>query len=110
MGFTVPAPVLPGKVTLVSPSGTTSTNTPTYTWNADSHSTWYYLWVNDSTGNRIKQWVTAAQAGCPSGTGTCFLTPDIALATGSGKWWVQTWNANGFGPWSDGLSFNASGS
>jgi hypothetical protein len=89
-----------GKATLVSPSGTIDTATPAYTWNADAHSSWYYLWVNDSTGNRIQKWYKAADAGCSSGAGTCSVTPDIALAPGSGKWWVDTWNTNGSGPWS----------
>ena len=106
--FTVPAPVLPGKATLISPSGTISTNTPTYTWNAVSDSTFYLLWVNDSTGNKINTWYSAAQAGCPLGTGTCSVTPDIALAAGSGKWWIDTWNANGSGPWSTGMAFTVS--
>ena len=106
MVFTVPAPVLPGKATLISPSGTIQTTTPAYTWNADSTSTWYYLWVDDSTGNRIKQWYAAAQAGCGSGTGTCSITPDVPVR-GTSKWWIQTWSSVGYGPWSTGMSFTA---
>jgi hypothetical protein len=101
MAFTAAAPVFPGKATLVSPSGTISTTTPIYTWNAVADSSWYYLWVNDSNGNRIQKWYKAADAGCSSGAGTCSVTPDIALARGSGKWWVDTWNTNGSGPWSN---------
>lgn len=100
--------LLPGRVTLLSPSGTINTATPAYTWNADAHSTWYYLWVNDSTGTRIQKWYTAADAGCSSGTGTCAVTPDIALAAGSGKWWIDTWNVNGYGPWSNVMTFTVS--
>ena len=55
------ATALPGKVTLISPSGQIGATTPTYSWNADPSAIWYYLWVNDSTGNRITQWYTAAQ-------------------------------------------------
>ena len=97
--FTVPVPVL------VSPAGGISTNIPTYTWTADPNSTWYYLWVDDSTGNRIKQWYTAAQAGCSGGAGTCAVYLDIALARGSAKWWIQTWSPVGYRPWSDAKSF-----
>jgi hypothetical protein len=108
MAFTAPAPVLPGKVSLVSPSGATNTNKPTYTWNAVPYASWYYLWVNDSAGTRIKKWFKAPDAGCSSGTGTCSVTPDIALAAGSGKWWIDAWNANGSGPWSSGMAFTVS--
>ena len=37
---------MPGKVTLVGPSGTTSTNRPTLTWNADAAATWYEMWLD----------------------------------------------------------------
>ena len=105
MVFTVPDADPPGKAALISPSGTSGDITPTYTWNADPNSTWYYLWVNDGTGNGITQWVTAAQAACYKGAGSCSATPDVALAPGSAKWWIQTWSPNGDGPWSDGMAF-----
>jgi hypothetical protein len=109
MNFATTIPLPPGEATLVSPSGSISTNTPTYTWNAVASSTWYYLWVNDSiTSAKIGTWYTAAQAGCPSGTGTCSVTPTTALATGSATWWIQTWNSFGYGPWSSGMPFNVS--
>ena len=98
----------PAAATLISPSGTITDNTPTYIWNAVLGSTWYYLWVNDSTGNKIKQWYTASQAGCGAGTGTCSVTPSASLANGSGQWWIQTWNTASYGPWSSGMSFNVS--
>jgi probable HAF family extracellular repeat protein len=106
MTFTAPAPTLPGKATLVSPSGEITTNLPPYTWNAVPNSTWYYLWVDDSTGTRITQWYTASQASCPGSAGICSVTPATALAAGSGKWWVQTWNVVGYGRWSDSLEFS----
>jgi hypothetical protein len=106
MIFNVPAPVMPGKITLISPSGIIGTNTPTYAWNADPHSTWYYLWVNDRTGTCIQQWVKAADAGCGGGTGTCSVTPDIALAQGAASWWIDGWNPNGSGPWSDAMALS----
>jgi hypothetical protein len=105
MSFTVNAPVAPPAATLVSPSGTISTTTPAYTWNAVSAATDFYLWVNDATGARVQQWYTAVQAGCSSGTGTCSVTPATALASGSGAWYIQTKNSVGTGPWSSGMSF-----
>jgi hypothetical protein len=104
MPFTVSGS-LPGAATLVLPSGAISTRNPTYTWNAVPNATWYYLWVNDSTGTQIATWYAAAQAGCASGTGTCSVTPSVALASGSAQWWIQTWNSAGYGPWSDGMAF-----
>jgi phosphatidylethanolamine-binding protein (PEBP) family uncharacterized protein len=109
MGFTAPAPILPGKAVLVSPTGTIGTNRPTYSWNPDPYAAWYYLWANDNTGTKIQKWYRAADTGCPDGTGTCTVTPDITLTTGSGKWWIETWNANGPGPWSNGMTFSVSG-
>jgi hypothetical protein len=106
--FTAPAPVVPGKVTPVSPSGSISTTTPAFSWNADAHASWYWLWVSDSTGNKISRWYTAVQAGCGSGTGNCSVVPGSALAPGSGMWWVDTWNPNGAGPWSNGMIFTVS--
>ena len=103
----VPGSNIPGKATLVSPSGTIATNTPTYTWNAVPLATWYYLWVNDSANasGKITQWYTATQAGCAAGTGTCSVTSTTTLANGAAQWWIQTWNDSGYGPWSDGMPF-----
>jgi hypothetical protein len=105
MPFTSPAPVLPGKTILFLPSGAISTNKPSYVWNADPYATWYYLWVDDSTGTRIQKWIETADTGCSGGADACAFTPDIDLAPGSAKWWIQTWNPNGSGPWSDGMAF-----
>jgi hypothetical protein len=106
VGFTNGAvAAAPGKATLVSPMGLVYDDTPTYTWNAVSDSTQYYLWVDDSTGTPIKKWYTATESGCGDGSGLCSITPNTALALGSGEWWVQTWNNDGYGPWSDSVSF-----
>jgi hypothetical protein len=104
MNFVISYPP-PGIATLISPSGTTGDTTPTYTWNAVSGSTWYHLWVNNSSGNKINQWYTAASAGCPDGTGICSVTPMTALATGAGSWWIQGYNGAGYGSWSAPMDF-----
>ena len=100
---------LPPAATLTAPTGTIYDTTPTYTWNRVPTSTWYYLWVDDSTGNKIQTWYTASQAGCAGGTGTCSVTPGTVLAKGAGTWWIQTWNDLGYGPWSAGMAFTVSG-
>jgi hypothetical protein len=107
MGFTVMAGTPPVAATLVSPNGAVATATPTYTWNAVAGATWYSLWVTDSAqAGKVKQWVTAALAGCGAGTGTCSYTPSTALASGAATWWIQTWNSLGYGPWSAGMAFS----
>jgi hypothetical protein len=93
----------PGQATLVSPSATTATNTPSYIWNEFPGSTWYYLWVNGPSGTVIQQWYTAAQANC-NGV-TCSVAPTTVLSGGPHTWWIQTWNDAGYGPWSTGMDF-----
>ena len=90
-------PTVPDAASLVSPSGTITTPTPTYTWNAVSGATWYYLVVVEDVAV-IAQWYTASEAGCASGTNTCSVTPSTALSAGSAQWWIWTWNPAGWGP------------
>jgi hypothetical protein len=33
------------------------------------------------------------------------ITLSEGLAVGDTTWWIQTWNPDGFGPWSDGMTF-----
>ncbi len=96
--------VLAGQATLISPWGQTFDTTPTYTWTAVANSTWYHIWVNDSTGTLGEKWYTAAEVGCPAGTGNCSLTAPADLAPGTYTWWIQAWY-NAYGPWSDGKPF-----
>jgi hypothetical protein len=94
---------VPAAPTLISPTGgaSTSSSNPTYTWNAVSGATWYYIWVDGPSGHEFTQWVTASQAGCASGTGTCSFAPTQSLTeTGAHKWWVKGWNPTGHGPYS----------
>jgi hypothetical protein len=66
--------------------------------------------ITDSTGNRIKTWYRASEANCAGGSGTCSVTPGTALAQGAGRWWVQTWNPVGYGPWSAAKPFTVQSS
>jgi predicted outer membrane repeat protein len=106
MTFTPPAPTLPGKANLVSPSGTIVINNPAYTWNEVSGATYYYLWLDGPSGHVYDKWFTAAEAGCNGST--CSATLPSPLSAGAHIWWVQTWNPVGYGPWSDGKSFSVS--
>src|SRR5207247_1471429 len=103
--FTVAGTPPPTAATIVAPSGSLASATPTFTWNAVASATQYLLWVDDSSGGRSRATYTAAQAGCGSGTGTCSLAPGLVLNPGAGQWWVVTSNASGSGPWSSGLTF-----
>jgi hypothetical protein len=109
MIFNVSAGGVPGAATLISPSGTITTTTPAYNWNAVAGATWYYLWIGDSSANpKIQVWITSSSAGCSSGAGTCSYTPSTALASGSAMWYIETWNSAGYGPWSSVMTFNVS--
>jgi hypothetical protein len=99
----------PGVVTLVSPSGTITEGSPTYMWNADPFATRYRLKVADSTGTkRVNEWYSAEEAGCPSGTGTCSVTPTYQLAEGDGWWNVRAANDTVKAPFSESMTFTVS--
>jgi hypothetical protein len=86
---------------LVSPSGSIGTNLPTYVWNAVPEADSYLIWLNDSSmSGKVNKWLGPETAGCPAGTGRCSYTPATALAPGAARWWIQTWNPAGYGPWS----------
>jgi hypothetical protein len=89
----------------LAPLGYIDDTTPTYRWQAEDYASWYFLWVDDATGNRIARWYTAVDAGCEGG-GLCEVTPDTVLNVGAARWWVRPWNSFGDGPWSSGLSFD----
>jgi hypothetical protein len=101
-----PAEALPpAAATLVSPAGLVVGSGHTFAWQAVGSATFYYLLVNDATASpRLALWFPAGQA-CPAGTATCLVTLSADFAAGSGTWWIQTWNPDGFGPWSAGMGF-----
>jgi hypothetical protein len=77
----------------------------TFTWQSGADATFYYLQINDATSApRYTAWYPAVQA-CSGGSATCFITLSLAFAAGPAVWWVQTWNPEGFGPWSTGMAF-----
>jgi hypothetical protein len=71
------------------------------TWNAVSTATQYYLWITDSSGVvRHQVWYLASAVGCNTGQPTCQKVLNLPLQPGTTYMWVQTWNADGYGPWS----------
>jgi hypothetical protein len=95
----------PGAAAALGPGGLVAGPTLTFTWQAGAAATFYYLQVNDATSApRYTAWYPAGQA-CADGSATCFISLSLAFAAGPGIWWVQTWNPDGFGPWSAGMPF-----
>ena len=86
-----------------TPNGVTTSN-PTYNWNKVSAATWYNLYVSGPSGYVFTQWYRSSDV---CGASTCSIpgaTP--GLTSGQYRWWIQTWNNVGYGPWSTGLNFS----
>ncbi|MDA3790314.1 MAG: hypothetical protein PF503_17705 [Desulfobacula sp.] len=91
----------PLAVTLVSPNNAVS-NPVSFTWNADSASTWYKFWVGTPSGSKVfAQWYDAAEI-CSGGN--CSVSPELELAGSDYEWYVKSWNGHGR-IWSDGMAF-----
>ncbi|MBF0455022.1 MAG: cadherin repeat domain-containing protein [Magnetococcales bacterium] len=67
--------------TLTAPTGTISETAPTYTWSAISGATNYRLMIEQESNGALllREWYTADEAGCSSGTGSCSVTPAVTL-------------------------------
>ncbi|MDQ3071281.1 MAG: S8 family serine peptidase [Acidobacteriota bacterium] len=90
--------------TLTSPSGTSPSTKPKYTWKKVAAATDYRLWVEvaGSDKAKINTWYKSNDV-C-TGT-TCSVTPNVALAAGQTyDWWIQTFEFR-IGPWSVGKAF-----
>ncbi|MBF0444770.1 MAG: cadherin repeat domain-containing protein [Magnetococcales bacterium] len=88
-----------------SPTGEIESTTPTYQWNATDSATYYQLRVVNSSGSDIhKKWYTAADVDCSSGSGTCSITPNLILSSGSYTWYIKPWTTS-VGSESDGTAF-----
>src|SRR6185503_3513050 len=96
----------PAGASLISPTGTIGTATPTFTWAAVSGASHYQLWVNDANEQaRINVTYAAAAVGCSAAPGTCSISPGVALAPGAALWWIRPSNSAGVGPWGSYLGF-----
>lgn len=96
--FYVP-PMVPGAVTHLVPADGTELagRRPELAWSeADPGATWYQLWINRDGVTYHSQWLDR--------TRTWRSATD--LPAGEYRWWVQTWNSDGYGPWSDGAVFS----
>jgi cysteine-rich secretory family protein len=107
---TAPLPAPPGAATLVSPSGGIGDTTPTYIWNKVSEATNYVFWLgrinSDNSLTPILEQAFESSAVCDSTT--CSITPGVTLSGGNYRWWIQTSNLYGYGPWSSPMNFSLS--
>lgn len=87
----------------LSPTGTITTNQPTFTWTNAGLGAWYYLWVSGANGHVLDQWYEGWYYCVGS---SCTATPNLNLPSGTYQWWLQTWTqAQGYLPWSEPLTF-----
>jgi hypothetical protein len=93
--------IAPGKATLVSPLAPVMDATPSFVWNAVLDASYYLLHVTDRDNINVERWYRPGDAGCPVGTGLCAVSPGVSINAGAASWKVLTWNASGYGPWSD---------
>ncbi len=82
----------------VSPSGTLTTGTPTFTWNALANVDMYTLAISDSNGNGYSYQIDPVRAGCQTGTGTCTATPTLSYNDSPLSWRVKTTVNGAAGP------------
>jgi triacylglycerol esterase/lipase EstA (alpha/beta hydrolase family) len=83
------------RVTLISPTGSIATASPTYKWNAFPSASRYILSVDDNLAkNKILGWYSASGAGCDVGN-ICSATPTQTVAIGSVNWRITA--VDGFG-------------
>ena len=80
-----------GATTLLAPAGTATSASPVFTWSAVSGVTWYQVWIGRNGAFYNSTWVEGANTWTP--------TSSLPQA-GQYEWWVQTWNSDGYGPWS----------
>ncbi|MCX6673255.1 MAG: hypothetical protein NTY37_05710 [Methanothrix sp.] len=106
MDFTVcTSSSFPGKATLVSPKDTIGSKNPTFVWKSVKGCTQYCLKVanaNDQNHPIFEKCYDSAEVLSDQ---ICSITPGLDLAPGSYRWWIQTRNCKGDGPWSNLMSF-----
>ncbi|MBF0495193.1 MAG: hypothetical protein HQK58_01245 [Deltaproteobacteria bacterium] len=90
----------------IAPAAKLTNITPDYIWAAVSAATGYRFQISNASGIKIDQSYSAAEAKCPSGTGTCSVTPNFPLSSDNYKWSVQAVNGQTSGPWSEETVFS----
>jgi hypothetical protein len=96
MRFSTATPTIPAGATLTAPINSPAGHTPTYTWTKVDMATWYHLYVKGPGGVVVKDQWYASSSVCVFSTCT-IVSP--TLESGFHTWWIQTYNAAGYGPW-----------
>ncbi len=113
--FTVDSgePSVPSRVVLTgidsgSPGASTpvllNDNTPVFKWAAQSGVDDYLIKYHDEDGNPTSSiWISAANANCSSGSGTCSYSFPGNFKPGEYRWWMKARNSTGTGLWTIGV-------
>ncbi len=109
MDFTVcTSSTFPGRTTLVSPKDNIGSMNPTFIWNPVAGCTQYRLKVALANLQNepifISDYLNAEDVYSETDK-TCSITPELYLDPGTYRWWIQTINCKGEGPWSYYKSF-----
>ncbi len=89
---------VPGRPAVLGPAGVQAVGErqPLFTWSAsDPGASWYRIWINRDGQAHLTQWVEAQTDWMPA----------EALPAGTYNWWVQGWNVDGVGAWSEKATF-----
>ncbi len=102
-------PGTPSVIEAISPVGKIENRSTPFVWRNVPSATWYYLWINKESTEYYKKWYTANEAACSVQTDSCQVTLPTLLKNGKYRWWVQTWNEAGYGPWNKAVDFQLGG-
>ncbi len=101
MAFSTPPPPA---ATLIGPSGSAGTKSPTYSWNKVADATRYSLSVSGPSGYSFTNGYDSSAVCVGNTCSIANATPN--LVAGDYTWKVQTSNEAGNGPWSTEMTFN----
>lgn len=96
--------IVPLAPSLIGPSGSTTDNTPTFTWNEAPGATRYELWVNEV--NASGQLITPLVIHNTQISTTSYTDSGTTLSSGHYRFWVRAFNElNEAGAWSLSMDF-----
>ena len=106
MDFTVcTSTSFPGRATLISPKDTIGTRNPTFVWSPVTGCTQYCLKVANANFQNDPILEECYDAEEVISGQRCSIAPGLDLDPGNYRWWIQTINCKGEGPWSNYKSF-----
>jgi len=98
--------LLPPAPTLQAPTGTITTHSPTYRWQAVNGATQYYLMVYSDTQAKYVIYRTLSASAVCAGS-ACSYVSTVSLTHGSYRFKVQAYNPAGWGAFSAWTAFKA---